>query len=45
MRKMQRERTFDVRTSLEGIAFVVICIMAFVFFLEVVTVAVRFIVG
>ena len=45
MRKMQREKTFDVRMSLRGIAYVVICIMAFIFLMGLVVVTVRFIVG
>ena len=45
MRKTQREKTLDVRTSLQGIAFVFICIMALLFVMEVLVVAIRFIAG
>lgn len=45
MRKMQREKTFDARMSLRGIAYVVVCIMAFLFLMELIVIAVRFIVG
>lgn len=45
MRKLQREKTYDVRTSFSGIAYVVVCIMAFLFLMEAVVIAVRFIVG
>lgn len=45
MRKLQREKTYDVRTSLQGIVYVVVCIVAFLFLMEAVVIAVRFIVG
>ena len=45
MRELQREKTYDLRTSLFGLASVVVCIIAFLFILEVVVIAVRFIVG
>ncbi|MBQ9067479.1 MAG: hypothetical protein IJ131_00235 [Eggerthellaceae bacterium] len=45
MRNSQRENTLSVRTSLSGIASVVICIMAFLFVMAIVVIAVRFVVG
>ena len=45
MRKMQREKNFDVRTSLTGIVYVAVCIMAFLFLMEAIVIVVRFIVG
>lgn len=45
MRELQREKTHDLRMSLRGLAYVVICIAAFLVLLEAVVIAVRFIVG
>ena len=45
MRELQREKTYDLRMSLKGLGAVVVCIMAFLFVLEAVVIAVRFIVG
>ena len=45
MRTLQREKTFDVRQSVKGTASVVVCIMALLFAMEIIVVAVRFLVG
>ena len=45
MRKTQREKTFDLRTSLLGLASVVLCIAALLFVMEIVIVVARFVVG
>ena len=45
MRKLQREKGLSIGKSLEGIAFVIVCIMAFLFVMEMFVVVVRFFVG